>query len=156
MSTPAAYAKMKEKQRQAEAVATTRAKEKRAEEVSEERDLYNKFAKALRPYRNCELGKFKVTVKFQPEKMKALLFVNGDHWATFSPERNHYSACDSDGYPTGEGSTWVTLDVAEHKKKKGYENYGMYFKCDIEELGDEDKFAEAIDDLVHDYEWKDF
>jgi len=43
--------------------------------------------------------------------------------------------------------------VTQHKEKKGYENYGMYFKCDQNDLGDEDEFAEAIDDLVHDYDW---
>ncbi len=69
MSTPAAYAKMKEKQKQAEAVATAQAKAVHVEREAEERELYDKFAKALRPYRNCELGKRKITVKFLPKEM---------------------------------------------------------------------------------------
>ncbi len=156
MSTPAAYAKMKEKQKQAEAVATAQAKVVRAEREAEERELYDKFAKALRPYRNCELGKRKITVKLLPKEMKAQFFVDGYHWATFRPERHHYQSVDTDGMPNGDPGTWVTLDVIEHKAKKGYENYGMYFKCDEKDLGNEEAFAEAIDDLVQSYDYKDY
>ncbi len=91
-----------------------------------------------------------------PKEMKAQFFVDGYHWATFRPERHHYQSVDTDGMPNGDPGTWVTLDVTEHKAKKGYENYGMYFKCDEKDLGDEEAFAEAIDDLVQSYEYKDY
>lgn len=158
MTVPAAYAKVKEKQRQEEAVETARCNRIHAEHTAEEMELYKNISKALRPYNGSTLEGHKVTVTFKPKDKSALFFVDGNHWLTLQPERNYYSAHDSDGVPTGEGSTWVTLRVIQHgasesQGSKFPNEYYCYFPAGKEGLTDPERFATSIQKMMSDYKY---
>lgn len=125
----------------------------RAEDKKKEDALYRAFYKALKPYHNEKIDGYKTTIKATPKDHKVDFYVDGYHWLTFRPEWHHYSACDSDGYPTGEGSSWMTLSVVQHKTRC---DYYCWFSCDEEDLADADKFATAMGKMMNEFEYKDF
>jgi hypothetical protein len=154
MSTPKAYLKLREKQRLESRAESKRSKEVTNSRKQEEIALYNKFSKALRPYNKQKLDGHFVTVKNAPEDRKVEVFVDGKKYLTFACEW-HYSSCSCEAPCDHETYWWVTLDVTEHRKKDGSDDYGAYFGCYGEDLNNEEKFAEAMAELMDGYKYTD-
>lgn len=41
----------------------------------------------------------------------------------------------------------------QHRKEKGYENYGCYFGCDSFGKEGDDSFASSMERMLKDFEW---
>lgn len=157
MSQPEAFKKLRDRKAVEIKAADERATRIRKEREAEEDAAYLKIENALLPYKNCILTddhkeKRKVRVSFVPKDRKALVYFDDVHFLTFVPER-HYSSCHCEGPCEHESNTWVTLDTIQHQKKPGYTEYHCWFGCGINDLDNEDSFAESMNRMLSEFHY---
>lgn len=126
----------------------------RRERMKEEFAAYGQIVKALRPYHNEFIDGRKVTVKNVPKDKAVEVTVKGIHWLTFRVNRLYFS-CGHD-YPCdcGPGTTRLSLDTIEHRKRGG--DLHTWFPCGLEDLQKEDVFVHALAKVMDEfrYEWE--
>ena len=150
MATPKAYAAMRQREAEDEVASKAEADRINTIRAAEESALFKKISKALREYNKADLDGHHIFVINNSIKNYVDVFVDKTKWLTFLVKRTfHYCShdyqCDCSGPDTS-----ISMDVIQHKKDG---DYHPYFACSDRELQDEDKLAEAMADMIRDFEW---
>jgi hypothetical protein len=154
MVIPKAFAELQARKKKALEESDKRSHNKKAAREKEENNFYRELVSAIEGYDGVKIGKITITLKKIPDKNTIFVYFNKRHWMTMWIKRQGFHCnCENICTCDEQKSTNIILQVEQHRKESGYENYLCYFPCDDTELKDADKFAEAMDKMIHDFEW---
>lgn len=149
---PEAFAKMRKKQSEIEKENSRRADENRKYEKEEEKDLFNKLLYNIEQYDEVIIDKVKIKLEIIEKENKVKVFFNKRHWLTFLVKRIRYY-CHCENVCDCESSSSIHVDVQQHRKQKGYENFGCYFGCSRYGGKEDDaNFASSMEQMLKDLE----
>lgn len=109
---------------------------------------YQLLAKQLRSFNNQKVDGHKLAVKFKSKDCIAQLFVDKNHFATFTISLES-SSCHCENACDCEVRYWHDVDVIIHRKEDDRE---AYFACRTDDLRNDKEFAAAMVRLMDEYD----
>ncbi len=151
MTTPSAYAKIRQDEKDRLVEATRQQERQRKEHEEQEIQMFNNIGRALAPYNNSNLDGHKVFVVSNSINRTYKVIVDKIDWLTFGIKWNS-SNCSCEALCNCEIRYWLTMTVKQHKR---HNDFTPYFPCSESSLHDEEKFAIAMIRMMDDFKYRD-